>query len=137
MVCEELNFGEINVLVSEADWAWPLAVRDIFQPRGVGMLLAKRPNDVLDIMRHKRIHTAIVDFDSESMSGMGAVRIIRAHNPLLPCIMLAECIEQKVLKKAIELDVFSVIEKPVNFDLLRQQLNKLFVKRYGIDVFGR
>jgi hypothetical protein len=51
--------------------------------------------------------------------------------------MLAECIEQKVLKKAIELDVFSVIEKPVNFDLLRQQLNKLFVKRYGIDVFGR
>jgi DNA-binding NtrC family response regulator len=137
MVCESLYPGEINVLVSEADWAWPMAVRSIFKPRGVNMLLARRADDVVDIVRQRRIHTAIVDIDSGSLSGLGVVRILKEHNPLLPCILLAETFEEKILKKALELDVFSVIAKPVDFELLRNQLDRLFVRRYQCDIFGK
>jgi hypothetical protein len=35
MAYETAKFDEINVLASQADWAWPMALRDIFQPRGV------------------------------------------------------------------------------------------------------
>lgn len=135
MMYESLQGGQINVLVSEADWAWPVAVREIFMPRGVSMMLARRPADVTDIMQHRRIHTAIVDMDSENLNGMGTLRIIRAQNPLLPCILLANDVEQNVLSKALELDVFSVIEKPVDFDVLVGQLDRLFTRRYNCDVF--
>jgi DNA-binding response OmpR family regulator len=135
MMYETLQGGQINVLVSEADWAWPMAVRDIFLPRGVSMMLARRPADVADIMTQRRIHTAIIDMDSENLSGMGVVRIIRAHNPLLPCIMLAQDVEQKALLKALELEVFSVIGKPVDFGVLLGQLDRLFTRRYNCDVF--
>jgi DNA-binding NtrC family response regulator len=135
MMYENLQGGQINVLVSEADWAWPVAVREIFLPRGVSMMLARRPSDVTDIMRQRRIHMAIVDMDAENLNGMGTIRIIRAQNPRLPCILLAYDVEQKMLSKALELDVFSVIGKPVDFDVLVGQLDRLFTRRYSCDVF--
>jgi DNA-binding NtrC family response regulator len=136
MMYESLQGGQINVLVSEADWAWPMAVREIFLPRGVSMMLARRPEDVLDIMQQRRIHTAIVDMDSDDFSGPGVIRIIKACNPLLPCILLAKTVEQKVLSKALEMEVFSVIGKPVDFDVLLGQLDRLFTRRYNCDVFS-
>jgi DNA-binding NtrC family response regulator len=137
MMYENLQGGQINVLVSEADWAWPVAVREIFLPRGISMMLARRPSEVTDIMQHRRIHTAIVDMDAENLNGMGTIRIIRAQNPLLPCILLAHDVEQKMLSKALELDVFSVIGKPVDFDVLVGQLDRLFTRRYNCDVFKK
>jgi len=137
MMYENLQGGQINVLVSEADWAWPVAVREIFLPRGISMMLARRPSDVTDIMQHRRIHTAIVDMDAENLNGMGTLRIIRAQNPLLPCILLAHDVEGKMLSKALELDVFSVIGKPVDFDVLVSQLDRLFTRRYNCDVFKK
>lgn len=137
MMYEALQPGQINVLVSEANWAWPMAVRNLFEPRGVSMLLARRPGDVLEIIKQRRVQAAIVDMDSDGLSGVGAIRIIRAHNPLLPCIMLAQEIEQRVLSKALELDVFSVLGKPVDFEVLQVQLDRLFVKHYKCDVFAK
>ena len=124
------------MLVSDADWAWPLAVQSIFMPRGVNALLATEANDVLDIIEQRRIHTAIVDMDSEKLSGLGTIKIIRAHYPLLPCILLARMAERELLSDALELDVFSVIIKPVEMDVLLEQLNKLFIKRYNSNIFS-
>ena len=135
MVYETAKFDEINVLASQADWAWPMALRDIFQPRGVNLLVAQGTNDFVQIIQQKRIHTTIVDMDSEKSSGMATVRIIRMEYPMLPCIMLASCAGQAILNKALQLDVFSVIDKPVDLNVLREQLNRLFIKKYNCDVF--
>ncbi len=129
--------SEINVLVSDADWAWPEAVRTIFMPRGINALLATEANDVLDIIEQRRIHIAIVDMDSQRLSGLGTIKMIRAHYPLLPCILVARVTERELLSNALELDVFSVITKPVDMDVLLGQLNKLFIKRYNSTIFAR
>ena len=135
MVYETAKFDEINVLASQADWAWPMALRDIFQPRGVNLLVAQGTNDFVQIIQQKRIHTTIIDMDSEKSSGMATVRIIRMEYPMLPCIMLASCTCESILNKALQLDVFSVIDKPVDLNVLREQLNRLFIKKYNCDVF--
>ena len=135
MVYETAKFDEINVLASQADWAWPMALRDIFQPRGVNLLVAQGINDFVQIIQQKRIHTTIVDMDSEKSSGMATVRIIRMEYPMLPCIMLASCTCESILNKALQLDVFSVIDKPVDLNVLREQLNRLFIKKYNCDIF--
>ena len=41
-----------------------------------------------------------------------------------------------VLRAALGLDVFSVIDKPVNMGILREQLNRLFIKKYNRDNFA-
>jgi DNA-binding NtrC family response regulator len=125
----------INVLINDADWAWPQAVRQIFSSRGVQLMLVKRAEQALNVLQHRRVHTAIVDMECEA-GGLTIIKMIRSGFPLLPCILVAQAPEQKLLSEALELDVFSVINKPVDIELLQGQLHRLFLKRYGSAVFA-
>ena len=136
MVSNLSKFEEVNVLASEANWAWPEAVRSIFRPRGVNLLVADNAAEFVHIIRNKRIHTTIVDMDSEKSNGLATIKIIRMNYPLLPCILLTSTAGKSLLDKALRLDVFSVIDKPVDMSVLQEQLNRLFVKKYNSDIFA-
>ena len=129
MVCAHSQLGEVNVLASQSNWAWPKAVQDIFQPAGVSFIMASRVDEFVNVLRHKRIHATIIDADAD-LGRLSTIRIIRMCHPRLPCLMLTSDVRQDVLDLALQLDVFSVIAKPVDLGLLRRQLNRLFVKTY-------
>ncbi len=135
MVSNLSKLDEVSVLTSGANWAWPEALRSIFRPRGVGLLVAESTNDFVNIIERKRIHTTIVDMDSEN-GGLTTIKIIRMDYPLLPCILLTSGAGETVLGRALQLDVFSVIDKPVDMNVLREQLNRLFIKKYNSDIFA-
>jgi len=140
MVSGLSKLEEVNVLGSWANWAWPEALRGIFRPRDVNLLVAESASEFVNIIERRRIHTTIVDMDSET-GWPATIKIIRIDYPLLPCILLT-CIlltseaGEAVLSKALRLDVFSVIDKPVDMGILREQLNRLFVKKYNSDIFA-
>ena len=136
MVAEYSQLDDVNVLTSAANWAWPEALRDLFKPRGVNLLVAESPSDFVHIIARRRIHTTIVDMDSERSNGLATVKIIRMDFPLLPCILLTSQADQDVLGKALQLDVFGVVDKPVNMDILHQLLNRIFMKRYNSSLFA-
>ena len=137
MVSNLSKLEEINVLTSGASWAWPEALRYIFRPRGVNLLMAENAAEFVNIIRRKRIHTTIVDMDSEQSNGLATIKIIRMDYPLLPCILLTSTAGESLLGKALRLDVFSVIDKPVDMSILQEQLNRLFIKRYNSRIFAR
>ena len=88
MVYERFQTDEVNVLVSDASWAWPAALRQIFAPRGVNMLVARDASEFADVLGCRRIHAAIVDGERNRDSGLVTVRIMRAGYPRVPCILL-------------------------------------------------
>jgi DNA-binding NtrC family response regulator len=135
MVSNLTKLEEVNVLASGADWAWPEALRSIFRPRGVNLLVAENASEFVNIIRRRRIHTTIVDMDSEHSNGLATVKIIRMEYPLLPCILLSSAAERDLLGQALRLDVFSVIDKPVDMHILLGLLNRLFLKKYGSSIF--
>jgi len=128
---------QLNILASLAEWAWPLAVGDLFRPRGVNLLVAESPEQFVDIIRERRIHVIIVDVDDGKSSGLAIVRIIRMDYPLLPCILLSAKAQQSLLARALELNVFGVVAKPVDMEILRRLLDRLFVKEYDNCVFAK
>ncbi len=134
MVSELSRLVEVNVVASEANWAWSESLRDIFRPRGVNLLVARGAGEFVNIIERRRIHTAIVDVDSET-GGLAMVRIIRIDYSLLPCILLTSGAGEALLGKVLKLDVFSVIDKLVDMGILWEQLNRLFIKRYDSDIF--
>ena len=99
-------------------------------------MVAEDANDFVHIIGSRRIHTTIVDLDSQRSSGLATVKIIRMDYPRLPCIMLTSRVDPDVLGKALELDVFGVVGKPVNMDILRELLNRLFLKKYNSNLFA-
>jgi len=135
MVSRLSKLDEVSVLASEANWAWPLAVRDIFQPRGINLLVAKSVSEFVNVIEQKRIHATIVDMDSEKCNGLATIKIIRMDYPLLPCILLSSSSGEEVLSKALRLDVFGVVDKPVDMNVLLKLLNRLFMKKYNSDIF--
>ncbi|MFH1615013.1 MAG: response regulator [Planctomycetota bacterium] len=130
-----MPFDTVNVLVNAAEWAWPEAVKKLFEPRGISSMVVYDAVEALDILRHRRIHVAVLDMDCEESSGLSTVKIIHSHYPLLPCILLAREPQQELLSKALYLDIFSVIDKPVDMSLLLEQLDRLFRKRYNSSTF--
>jgi DNA-binding NtrC family response regulator len=137
MVAQWSQVGDVNVLASAADWAWPDAVRNIFKPRGVNLLMAENAGEFVNIISATRIHTTIVDLDSERYNGLATVKIIRRDYPRVPCIVLTHRVDKEVLGKALQLEAFGVIAKPVNMDILQQLLHRVFLKRYNSDLFAR
>jgi len=131
-----MTVDSVKVLINGSDWAWPDAVRQIFKDRSVELLMVKRPDEALNVLQHRRIHTAIVDMDSHAFNGLSMIKLIRSSFPMLPCILLADGAEDKLLSAALELDVFSVLNKPVDITLLQSQLHRLFVKRYNSYLFN-
>ena len=99
-------------------------------------MVAENTHEFIKVLEQKRIHTTIIDMDSEKSGGLTTVRIIRTMHPLLPCLALSSRLEESLLGEALRLDVFSVIHKPVDMVILQEQLNRLFMKRYGSDIFA-
>ena len=135
MVANGPKLEEINVVASEANWAWPEALHNIFRPRDVNLLMARSACEFVDVIESRRIHTTIVDMDSERSGGLATVKIIRISYPRIPCILLTGSATAAVLNRALQLGVFSVIDKPVDMAILRQQLSRLFLRMYNSDIF--
>ena len=131
-----MTLSEINVLVGHGDRAWSNAVEEMFAPRGIRSMVASSAGEAVDILAGSRVHMALVDIDSQVVNGLSIVRAVRGYEPMLPCIMASERCERPVLSRALELDVFSVIAKPVDALILQSQLNRLFIKKYNSYVFS-
>ena len=136
MVMNLSKLDDVNLLASRANWAWPEALRYIFKPRGINLLIAENAADFVNIIQRKRILTTIVDMESEQSNGLAIIKIIRMNYPMLPCILLTSNVGESLLGKALQLDVFSVIDKPVNMSVLQEQLNRLFMKKYRSNIFS-
>ncbi len=128
--------NEINVLLDRSDWGWPTAVEQLFAPRGIRAMVAGSAGEAVDILESRRVHVALLDVDSQASGGLSMVRAIRGYEPFLPCITVSSRWERPLLGEALELNVFSVIAKPVDMQVLRRQLNKLFMKEYSSDLFS-
>jgi DNA-binding NtrC family response regulator len=135
MVANGPQLEEINVLASAANWAWPKALSDIFRPREVNLLVARTAHEFVNVIESRRIHTTIVDMDSERSEGLATVKVIRISYPRMPCILLTSGANEAVLNRALQLGVFSVIDKPVDMAILRRQLNRIFMRNYDSDIF--
>lgn len=136
MVWNSPKLDDINVLASEANWEWPEAVRNIFRPRGVNLMMAGSTAEFVNIIGNRRIHTTIVDMETNEPDGLTMIKVIRMDYPLLPCILLTIAADESLLEEALRLDVFSVIDKPVDMGVLREQLDRLFIKKYNSNVFS-
>ena len=137
----------INILISNADWAWPQAVASIFQPRGVNALVAQTSAETVRIIANNRIQLAILDDTGPTSgcaatssdtpkSGMNTLKLIRKHDQLIPCILVAREMNRRALADALALNVFSVVAKPVDMSLLVEQMDRLFMKYYASNIFS-
>ena len=127
----------VNVLLSNTNWPWPQAVNQIFQPHRINALMAESPAQMVQIVHDNKIHLAILDNTMDDLGGLRTLQLIRSQDNLLPCLLLTNVIDNRLLTSALKLNVFSVLSKPVNMLQLQDQVDRLFRKYYSSNMFAQ
>lgn len=82
------------------------------------------------MIESRPIHVAVLDHQMHGLGGMQVVRLMREMENAPPAILLAAELTNHLLHEAIGNRVFSVLSKPVDFNLLLDTLARVMKRHY-------
>ena len=121
--------SRLTVLLSENQEGWHPTVRGLLEPQGVQTLSALTGREALDLLSSRPIHVAVLDHQMPQMSGLQVIKLMRDIKTAPPAILLTNQLTNHLLHEALGMHVFTVLSKPVDFNLLLDALARV-LRRY-------
>ena len=118
-----------TVLLPPAAEAWHNVVTRLLEPQGVQTLVGRSGRDMLSVLEGTTVHAVVLDTQMPQLGGMQVLKFMREMKKAPPAILLAEQMTNHLLREALTMHVFSVLTKPVDFNLLLDALARL-IKRF-------
>ena len=125
-----------KVLLANEQEGWHQTVRRLLEPQGVQTLSARSGREALELIESTPVHVAVLDVQMPQLGGMQVVRMMREHRQGDPkrvevpaAILLANDLNSHLLREALAMHVFSVLSKPVDFNVLLDALARV-LRRY-------
>jgi CheY-like chemotaxis protein len=96
----------------DPDIRWTL--REVFEPVGFEVMLAETGEETLRVLDHDpRFDCLLIDFHLPGITGLETIQLASQQPPTPISILLTAHPTQEVLRKALDLKVFTVLSKPV------------------------
>jgi CheY-like chemotaxis protein len=143
--------GRFKVLLANEQEGWHQTVRRLLEPQGVQTLSARSGREALELIESTPVHVAVLDAQMPQLGGMQVIRLMREmHRPepgrlesgriepgapdagrveVPTAILLANDLNSHLLREALAMHVFSVLSKPVDFNVLLDALARV-LRRY-------
>lgn len=128
--------GRFKVLLANEQEGWHQTVRRLLEPQGVQTLSARSGREALQLIESTPVHVAVLDMQMPQLGGLQVVRMMRElqqargkGSVVPPAILLANELNSHLLREALAMHVFSVLSKPVDFNVLLDSLARV-LKRY-------
>ena len=126
-----------TVLLANEQEGWHQTVRQLLQPQGVETVSARSGREALSLMESRPIHCAVLDAQMPQLGGLQVIKLMRelqsrrdARQPVPPAILLANQLTSHLLHEALGMHVFSVLSKPVDFNVLLDTLARVLKRHY-------
>ena len=120
----------LNVLFADQGAGWIETVRQLLEPQGVHTLAARNGREALRMIESGNIHVAVLDQTLPQLGGLQVIRRMREFPSSPPAILLADVLSNNLLHEALGMQVFSVLSKPVDFNLLLDSLARVLRRHY-------
>jgi DNA-binding NtrC family response regulator len=120
----------LTVLVADENEAWASTVRTLLAPQGVQTISAHTGREALRLIESGSVHVAILDQKMPQLGGMQVVKRMSTLPTPPPAILLADHLTNHLLHEALGMKVFSVLRKPVDFNLLLDSLARVMKRHY-------
>jgi CheY-like chemotaxis protein len=131
MVQQANDINRFTVLLANEQEGWHQTVRRLLEPQGVQTLSARSGREALELIETTPVHVAVLDAQMPQLGGMQVIRMMRelrrADAP--PAILLSNDLNSHLLREALSMHVFSVLSKPVDFNVLLDALARV-LRRY-------
>ena len=129
--------NRLTVLLANEQEGWHQTVRQLLQPQGVETVSARSGREALSLMESRPIHCAVLDAQMPQLGGLQVIKLMRelqsrrdASQPVPPAILLANQLTSHLLHEALGMHVFSVLSKPVDFNVLLDTLARVLKRHY-------
>ncbi len=144
--------ARLQVLLTDAGGQWAEKLPRLLEPQGVRAIRARTVDHALALVRMEPVHVAVIDLalpgdmggtgggrparaPRRGSGGLKLVRVIQRLDPCPPTLLIRgrafEPEDNRLLTEALKLEVFSVLDEPVEFELLLQTLQRLVERYYG------
>lgn len=82
--------------------------------------------EAVDCYAALRPDLVLMDITMPGLDGVGAVEVIRRHDPAARIVMISSVSHQEMVKRAVELGAAHFLPKPVTVDLIADVLADVF-----------
>jgi len=120
-----------TILVTDDDSGSRETLAGLLADRGFTTLQAASGEEAIEIVRVEMIHLIFTDMNMPRMTGLEALQQVRLFNELLPAILVTADVTRELMKQALQAQVYSVIPKPVNKNLVLHTMLRALQKMYG------
>ncbi len=122
--------NRLTLLLANDQEQWHNTIRQLLESQGVQTLSARSGREALDLIESVPVHVAVLDTQMPQLGGLQVVRLMRELEKAPPAILLARSLTNHLLQEALGMQVFSVLEKPVDFNLLLDAIARLLRRHY-------
>ena len=124
-----LGHNRLTVLLANEQEGWHQTVRGLLEPQGVQTLSARSGREALQLIESQPVHVAVLDQQMPQLGGLQVIKLMRELHRAPPAILLANQLTNNLLHEALGMHVFTVLTKPVDFNVLLDSLARV-LKRY-------
>lgn len=126
---------QLEIMVAngrQSPWATDLV--DRLSSRAVGFHWPASADEALGMAMTDNVHVALVDGDVPTIDGgLTLVRRIRRAGIEKPCLLVCSEPDQRILRDALELNVFSVLEAAEGCDKIADMVLRIGRQIYNFD----
>ncbi|HEV8379562.1 MAG TPA: response regulator [Tepidisphaeraceae bacterium] len=124
------DIARFTVLLPTEQEGWHETLSRLLEPQGVHTLVARSGREALGLIESTPLHAVVLDTHMPQLGGLQVIKLMREQlrkNP--PAILLTNHLTNHLLHEALGMHVFSVLSKPVEFNLLLDALARL-IRRF-------
>ncbi len=94
------------------------------------MLLAANGEEAVTVVRRERIHLVLLDMHMPRLTGLEKVQAVRETNTKLPFVLMSAALDDKIRREAKDAQLFDVLEKPVELNVITHVVADAFRQTY-------
>jgi len=120
----------LTVLLADQSDGWAVNLAKLLEPQGVQTVQVRGGREALRLIETGTIHVAVLDQQMPQLGGLQVVRRMRELPDAPPAILLADHLTNHLLHEALGMKVFSVLQKPVELNLVLDSLARVMRRHY-------
>jgi CheY-like chemotaxis protein len=119
-----------SILITDDDRGSRETLAGLLADRGFATVQASSGEEAIEIVQVEIIHLVFFDMHMPRMTGLEALQQGRLINDLLPAILVTADATRDLIRQAFQAQVFSVIPKPVNKNIVLHTLSRALQQVY-------
>jgi len=122
--------NNFSILIADDDPGCRETLRDILAPIGFPTYVAEDGESALEMLERNPVHLFLCDMYMRALNGLETIHLARNIVNELPCILITASSDEKLVRKALEVKIYSVMSKPIQRQELLFTLHRALRRAY-------